>query len=156
MSNGKLILKRTAKILLFILLALGGIIISLWIYLNTDNGKNFFKNQAQLYLQQKLNTKVTIGKLDYDLPNGIELKQLYIEDKNKDTLLYAGKIDVKVKMMNLLNGEVNISKISLSDIYANLYSTKQHADFNYQFIIDAFASNDNSISANTNQKCRTE
>ena len=151
MSNGKLILKRTAKILLFILLALGGIIISLWIYLNTDNGKNFFKNQAQLYLQQKLNTKVTIGKLDYDLPNGIELKQLYIEDKNKDTLLYAGKIDVKVKMMNLLNGEVNISKISLSDIYANLYSTKQHADFNYQFIIDAFTSNDNSKSTNTNE-----
>ena len=143
MSKGKIIFKRSIKVLVYLLLSLAVILLSLWLFINSDYGKDFIKNQAQHYLQNKINTKVSIGKLNYDLPNGITLEQIYIEDKNKDTLLYAGKIDVKIKMMDLLDGEVNMSKLSVSDVYANLYSSKGNADFNYQFIIDAFASNDN-------------
>jgi hypothetical protein len=142
MSKGKIIFKRSIKVLIYLLLSLAVILLSLWLFINSDYGKSFIRNQAQQYLQNKINSKVSIGKLDYDLPNGITLEQIYIEDKNKDTLLYASKIDVKIKMMDLLDGEVNMSKFSVSDVYANLYSSKQSADFNYQFIIDAFASND--------------
>lgn len=144
MNNGKIIFKRTIKVLVYLLLTLAVLLLSLWIFINSEYGKVFIKNQAQQYLQKKLNTKVTIGKLDYTLPYGIELEQIYIEDKTKDTLIYAGKIDVKINMMRLLDGEVNISKIYLSEIFANLYSTKEKDEFNYQFIIDAFSADNNS------------
>ena len=151
MSKGKIILRRTLKVLVYLLLSLAVIIISFWIFINSDYGKNYIRKQAQQYLQKKINTKVTIGKLNYDLPNEIELGNIYIEDKNKDTLLFAGSIDVKIKMLDLLDGQVNVSKILLSDNYADVYSSKDNVEFNYQFIIDAFADKENnSNSTNTN------
>jgi autotransporter translocation and assembly factor TamB len=142
MSKGKIIFKRTIKVLIYLLLTLAVILLSLWFFINSNYGKHFIKNQAQHYLQQKLKTNVSIGKLNYDLPNGIELGNIYIEDQNKDTLLFAGKINVSIKMLDLLYGEVNIKKIYLSGVYANFYSSKEKPEFNYQFIIDAFAGND--------------
>ena len=144
MSNGKIIFKRTFKVLVYLMLSLAVIVLSLWFFINSNYGKHFIKNQAEHYLQEKLKTKISIGQLNYDLPNGIELGNIYIEDRNKDTLLFAGKINVSINMFDLLDGKVNIKKISLSDIYANLYSTKEKPEFNYQFIIDAFAGDDKS------------
>ena len=150
MSKGKIIFKRFIKVLVYLLLSLAVILLSIWLFIKSDCGKGYIKNQAQHYLQQKLKTKVTIGQLNYDLPNSIELGNIYIEDLHKDTLLFAGKINLSIKMLDLLDGNINVKKISLSDIYANLYSSKEKPEFNYQFIIDAFAGDDKSkVSANT-------
>lgn len=46
------------------------------------------KNQVQSYLQDKLKTKVIIGSVDYRLPEWIEINNVYIEDKQKDTLIF--------------------------------------------------------------------
>jgi autotransporter translocation and assembly factor TamB len=157
MSKGKIIFKRTIKVLIYLLLTLAVILLSLWFFINSNYGKHFIKNQAQHYLQQKLKTKIYIGQLNYDIPNEFELGNIYIEDKNKDTLLFAEKIKVSIKMLDLLDGQVKIDKILLSDFYANLYSSKEKPEFNYQFIIDAFADNNNSkISTKTNNTTSLE
>jgi hypothetical protein len=96
------------------------------------------RDQVQSYLQEKLNTKISIGEVDYDIPDWLKIKNLYIGDRKKDTLLFGEEVYVKLSMLKLIKNEVEIKNISLNNIYANVYRPKSDTSFNYQFIVDAF------------------
>ncbi len=134
------ILKKTGKILLYSLLLLLLLLCAGLLFIHTSYGKKIVKNQVQSYLRKKLNTTVNIGEIDYRLPQWIEIKQLYLEDRRKDTLLYGANVYVDLDMIGLIRGKIDIEKVSLKNIQANLYRNRSDSFFNYQFIIDAFSS----------------
>lgn len=146
MSSTKNIFRKSLKILLFATSGILLLLITLWIYLNSSAGKRMLREQVQSYLQKKLNTKVSIGDIDYDIPDWLKLKNIYIEDQKKDTLLYGEELCVKMNMMKLIKREVEINNISLLNVYANISRPITDTGFNYQFIVDAFADK------NTNEK----
>ena len=143
----KRILKKTAKVIVYIIGFLLVIIIVVIIFINTHSGKIFIKNKAQSYLQQKLKTKVVIASIDFSLPKWIELNGIYLEDKKRDTLLYGEKVAVDINMLKLIKGKIDIGKLSFKNIYANIYNTEKDSIFNYQFIVDAFVGPKKSVSA---------
>ncbi|MEO5991164.1 MAG: hypothetical protein ABIP68_05970, partial [Ferruginibacter sp.] len=116
------------------------IILSL-IFINTNSGKKFVKKQVVSFLTTKLKTKVSIGSVDYSLPKWVELKNIYIEDQNKDTLLYGEELAVDLEMLKLLNGNTHLRKVSLKNILINIDRQQNDSVFNYQFIVDAFTGN---------------
>ena len=116
------------------------ILISLVILINTNYGKSIIKNKVQSYLQDKIKTKFEIGSIDYSFPKSVEIKGLYIEDLQKDTLLYGERLTVDLDMFKLLWSDIDIRKVELNNIKANISRTANDFNYNYQFIIDAFAS----------------
>jgi len=74
--TAKRFLKKTGKILLYILSGVLVLIIALFIFINTNYGKRIIKNQVQSYLEKKLKTKVVIGSIDFSLPKWVSLKLL--------------------------------------------------------------------------------
>jgi len=134
----KRIIKKTGKILLYILVCVMVLVCLFLVFINMPAGKRFVKNKAQTYLQQKLKTKVEIGSVNYSLPNSIELNNIYIEDEKKDTFLYGQKIAVDVSMLKLIWGNTDIKKASLKNVFLNIYRGEKDSSFNYQFIINAF------------------
>lgn len=100
------------------------------------------KNQLVSFLAKKLDTKITVGSIDYSLPKWIKLKDIYVEDQKKDTLLYGGALGLDISMLKLINGEIDISKVSLENIVGKLNRPATDSVFNYQFIIDAFVVSD--------------
>ena len=139
--TAKRILKKTGKILLYILGILLFLIVGVLIFINTNAGKRFVKNTAQAYLQKKLNTKVVIGSVDYSLPKWVELNGVYIEDQHKDTLLYGEQLSVDLDMFKLISGNTYIRKVQMKNIYANIYRNENDTNFNFQFVINAFVAN---------------
>jgi hypothetical protein len=102
--------------------------------------QNFARKKAVAYLEKKLHTKVEINKLSLDFPKSLVLEDVYFEDRHADTLFAGGKIKVDIALLKLISSKVEISAIELKDIYANIYRTGKDTAFNYQYIIDAFAS----------------
>ena len=82
MSN-KRIIKKTGKILLYILVCVIVLLCLFFIFINMPAGKRLVKNKVQSYLQGKLKTKVSIGSINYSLPNSIEINNIYVEDQKK-------------------------------------------------------------------------
>lgn len=117
------------------------LVILAWIFINTDYGKRIVRNKIQSYLENKLKTKVVIGEIDYSLPKWIEIKNVYIEDQKKDTLLFGEKLKVDIDMIKLIRGNTYIRKVEFKNIYANITRGEKDSAFNFQFIIDAFAGN---------------
>jgi translocation and assembly module TamB len=128
--------KAILLLLVFIILLLG---VS-YIYINTDSGKHFVANQVQTFLAKKLKTKFTIGSINYHLPNEISLQNIYLQSPNNDSLLYAGELSVNIALFKLLNGETVINNIDLKNTFINVSRTENDSNFNFQFIINAFAS----------------
>lgn len=125
------------------------LIVLAWIFINTDYGKRIVRNKIQSYLEQKLKTKVVIGEIDYSLPKWITIKNVYIEDQKKDTLLYGEKLSVDLDMIKLLRGNTYIRKVEFKNMYANITRGETDSVFNFQFIVDAFAGNKPAEKVNT-------
>jgi translocation and assembly module TamB len=135
------ILKKTGKIFLWILLFVLVLVVSVFIFINTSSGKKAVRNQVAKYLSKKLQTTVSIGSVDYSLPKWLEIKNVYIEDQKKDTLLFGEELSVDVDMIKLIQGNTDIKKIFLKNISINVSRAENEIVFNYQFILNAFTGN---------------
>ncbi len=103
--------------------------------------QNFIVRKATSILSKKLNTTVKIEHVRLDLLNHINIEGIYIEDQNKDTLLYAGQVQGRITdWFFFKNGIPVIKYVGLKNAYANLYRTKDSEEWNYQFVADAFSS----------------
>ena len=119
MASAKKILKKTGKVVLWILLCLVVLLIAVFIFINTNAGKKIVRNQVEKYLENKLKTRVDIGSVDYSLPKWLKIKNVYVEDRKKDTLFYGEELSVDLDMIKLIRGNTEIHKILFKNIIGN-------------------------------------
>jgi TamB, inner membrane protein subunit of TAM complex len=141
MKKTSQILKKLGRILLWILIGVVVIIIGIVIYVNTNSGKSFVKKEVEKYLHEKFKTQVSIGVIDYSLPKWINIKNVYIEDIKKDTLIFGNELSVDIDMIALVQGNIEIQKVFLKNIFINISRGETDSVFNYQFIVNAFSGN---------------
>jgi translocation and assembly module TamB len=101
-------MKRALRITLYILGGILVILLGVVVWLNTDSGKNFLKNRAVAFLEEKLKTEVRIEKLDYRLPEMVELQEVLFRDQAKDTLLAVRRLRMDINMLKLLSNKVEV------------------------------------------------
>ncbi len=92
--------------------------------------QNFVAHRAAEFASQKLDTRVSIDRLNVELPNKINLYDFYVEDYQRDTLLYVGHLranlasvrgglnfgsalaeDAKLYIVETSNGVMNIKEV---------------------------------------------
>lgn len=136
----KKVIKKTGKLLLYILGSVFILLCLFLLFINLPVGKRLVKNKVQSYLQDKFKTKVSIGTVDYSLPKSIEISNVYIEDQKKDTLFFGEKVSVNISMFKLIWGNIDVQELSLKNIFLNVARGEKDSVFNYQFVINAFSS----------------
>ena len=88
-------------------------------------------------LSDKLHTKVTVGEIRYELFNDISIHRLYVEDQQRDTLLYVDKMDAHFDFWEFFNGKIIISSVAFDRLSANIRIDKA-GHSNLDFVIKAF------------------
>lgn len=132
-------MNKWVKRFLYFLGGLVTLILLVFLFLQTNWAKRIIRNKVAAYVSGKTGTEFRIGSIDYSLPKWVELKGVFMQDRNKDTLLYGNKIRADVAMLKLISGQIEVKKIALDDIFINLRQSQTDSVFNYQFVIDAFA-----------------
>ncbi len=136
------LLKRFFRILQYTVLSLLGLLVLLALLVNLTGVQNMIAQQAVKMLAEKLHTKVSLAHVRIDFANRIYLQGLYIEDRQGDTLLYAGEAELKATdWFFLKKGKPVISYLGLRRAYVRLHRSARSDVWNYQFIADAFSSN---------------
>ena len=105
--------------------------------LQTDPVQNWLVGQASARLTKGLGTRVAIKHVDFSFFNKMSLQGTFIEDKNKDTLLYAGNLKVRITDWFFLKDNATLEYIGLDDAVINL--RRVDSVWNYQFLVDYFA-----------------
>jgi TamB, inner membrane protein subunit of TAM complex len=133
-------LRRIFRITITIVLVLLSIILLILLLIQTGPVQNYGRRKIEAYLENKLRTKVRIGNLYIGFPSRIVLKNIYLEDRRRDTLLSGGKIEVDISMLRLLSSEFRISHLELDDVTMKVSRRLPDSAYNFQFISDAFKS----------------
>lgn len=135
--------RRLARIVIKTILFIFAFLILIVILIQTGPVQNFIRKKAVAYLENKLHTKVQVGRLYVGLPKNIILENIYVEDRQNDTLLYGGKLKINLNLLRLIfKGDIDFKSIELDNITAKIKRQLPDTAFNFQFIIDAFAPKD--------------
>jgi hypothetical protein len=128
-----------AKTILFIILFL----LIILLLLQTSPVQNVLRKNAVAWLQKKLKTRVEVGRVYVGLPKDIVLENVYIEDRQKDTLVSGGKIVADLDLFKLIfKNQLDIRSIAMDNITAKVKRQLPDTVFNFQFVVDAFTTKD--------------
>lgn len=99
--------------------------------------QTFLVQKASSILSEELGAHVDIRSVNIGFFDKVILEDVIIEDQNKDTLLHAGQLKVKINDWFFLKDNIELKYIGLEDVTVNM--NRQDEKWNYQFIADYFA-----------------
>jgi len=101
--------------------------------------QNLIRKKAVSYFEQTLNTRISIGKIYIGLPKKVVIEDVYLEDRQKDTLLHAGSLKADMALLKLIKGVVDINSIEIKNSTVKIKRELPDTLFNFQFIVDEFS-----------------
>ncbi len=132
-------LAKIARILVIIILGIVLLNVVLFLLFSIPAVQKRAADFALEKVQPIIDTRVSLDGIRIRLFNRVQLNGLYVEDQQQDTLLYAGSIITRILPWNLLSNRVAVQKLSLEDFTARAHRASPEEPFNFQFIIDSFA-----------------
>jgi len=138
---GKIILKIIAVLVILLLLMVG--------LINLPTVQTFITQKITERIKTDYNLDIRVGGVNIAIPNTLSLDDVFVADQQGDTLLFLASLDVDVRLLALLNNTVNVSYLKLETLKAKVERGPPGEDFNFQFIIDAFAGDDAETPADT-------
>ena len=135
---------RILKILRRLFIGIIVLLIAIWVLLQLPPVQTWLVHQATHQLSKDLHTKIEINHVDFSLFNRMNLEGVYVQDKNKDTLLYAGLVQVRITDWFFFKDNITLKYIGLKN--ATIKAKRTDSIWNYQFLADYFSSSDTSTS----------
>ena len=106
------------------------------VLVNLPPVQTWLVSQVAESFSKKLNTKVSIKKIDISFFNKLLLRDLLIEDQSKDTLVFAGTAKLSITDWFIFKDKAEIKYLGLDDAIVKMNRTD--SVWNYQFLIDYF------------------
>lgn len=114
--------------------------------LRNSRVQTFLVQGVAAYLSTELETNVEIGGLDVSFFLNVVFEDVSISDRQGDDLLFADRMILDVGRISWRKRKLNITKISLDQASLHLLREQDRDEYNVQFLLDYFASNDPSPS----------
>lgn len=133
---GRILLKSTGILLLLVFMLL----IALYFAVQTSSFQTWAAQKATNYLSDQLGTKVSIGKVKLVFFKSVQLEEVFIEDRQKDTLLHGGSMELRISGLDYQKQTLNLDEIKLKNTTVKLQKYRADSVFNFQFIVDYFSS----------------
>jgi hypothetical protein len=112
------------------------LIVAAFIFIETPAGQNWLAKKVTQKLSRELKTKISFKHISFSLFNKLNLEQFLLEDQRRDTLLFAGNLQVRITDWFFLKDTVELKYIGLENAVINL--KRPDSVWNYQFIADYF------------------
>jgi len=138
MNKVRLALKIVAKTILWFAIFVVIVFLAAALLVQVPVIQNRLVQLATNYVSKKTHTKIEIGKVGISFPKAVVIESLYIEDLQKDTLLFAGKAKIDIALYDLFANRITINSFALDEATVKLYNTKNDPLFNYNFLLTAF------------------
>lgn len=113
------------------------IIVAGVIFINTEWGQNIIANAVTKKLSKQLNSEISIRHVSFSLFNKMNLEGVLVKDQQKDSLLSAGKIQVRLTDWFFFKDKIVLHYVGLEDAVINLHRTD--SVWNYQYLVDYFS-----------------
>ncbi|MCK5028203.1 MAG: translocation/assembly module TamB [Bacteroidales bacterium] len=104
--------------------------------LKSSKIQTYLTHKITQEVSENLNAKFEVESVHFKFFNRIVLKNVYIEDQLKDTLLYSDEIICNIKEFSRKTKKINISKINLINAKFYLHKPDSLSPINLKFITE--------------------
>jgi len=121
-TKNPFILRKFRKITLRVLLILVLLILLLYGFLQTELGQNWLAGQLTKRFSRELQTRINIKYVKFNLFNfnKMDLEGVFVEDQKQDTLLYAGKLQVRITDWFFFKDAAELKYVGLENAVINV------------------------------------
>ena len=133
------IARQIVKASLWIASFLALIFVAIVLLIQVPSIQTAIVHYVTTFVSNKTHTKVSINSVNISFPKSVVMKGLFLEDLNRDTLLYAGKAKIDIVFYDLFHNKIAINSFALEEVNLNLKNTRKDSLFNYQFLLSAFS-----------------
>lgn len=101
--------------------------------------QNYVVDYATEVVSEALDADVRIGTISYLMPASIEVEDIFVGDRNRDTLAYIGSVTARLGVRAaIFKKQIAIKDVAVDNLHFHL-KTDSTGVTNLQFIIDALA-----------------
>jgi len=140
MNRVRSVIKWTLKAILWVVVVFVLIFIIVAGLIQIPAIQNKIIHSVTSYVSNKTHTRVEIKNISISFPKSVIIKGLFLDDLQKDTLLYAGEAKVNIAFKDLLKSKINIKSFSLEGVNLHIKRSATDSLFNYNFLLTAFSS----------------
>lgn len=142
-GRAKQIYKVLRSILFSAIAVVSILYILLYVSLTIPSIQNHIKNIATHELSKLLSTEVEIGNLDIIPFNELRLSEVKIDTPNGNRFIKIKTLGAGISLMELIfNQNIRITYVEIIGLEGNIRQEIRNGEYNFQFLIDAFASKD--------------
>lgn len=142
--------KRGLRVLRWVFLSVFILFIFLVLFVRSPWGQDIIVGKVTAFVSGKTHTEVAIKKLFITFSGGVYLEGLYLEDIKGDTLIYSDKLQANIPFWPIIRGNpISVDGVKWSGLRANVIRKDSIEGFNFQFLIDAFASDSTAAEKDT-------
>ncbi|PIB36087.1 hypothetical protein BFP72_12125 [Reichenbachiella sp. 5M10] len=146
-----------------IIRALGGCLLGIFILfvgmillIRSAWGQDLIVGKVLDFVSEKTETRVSLDRLFITFSGHVYVEGLYVEDQVQDTLLYSQDLEVSMALLPiLLDRTVDVDKVKWSGLTARV-SRPESGPYNFDFLKEAFASEDTVVEESTNRPYQFE
>ena len=146
------ILRKVLKIIAWVFASILAIFILVLLLIRLPAIQNYAVDKVTSFVSSKTGTVVSIGNIYIGFPSTVIINEIFLDDLNKDTLLHAKEIRAGVGLFGLIKGDISLGNVSLTEVTANLKRNSIDSTFNFNFLINAFASKNKPATVDTVKK----
>ena len=115
--------------------------VALSLLLDIPAVQNYAVHRAACFVSRKLETTVSIDRVDIGIFSKVRVKGFYVEDYQRDTLLYVGKLDAFITSFGIFGGGLELSRGEIADARLYLRQTPG-GEMNIKQIVDRISDPD--------------
>lgn len=130
---------KILKIFGWVVLSIIGLLILVALAIQIPWVQNQIKQKAIAFLEEKIHTKVRLDHFSLSFPKKIVIEGFYMEDQERDTLLYAGRLGIDTDLWSLTDNTIELNRVELENFTSRIKRSEQDSAFNFDYIIKAFA-----------------
>jgi hypothetical protein len=134
-------IKKLVKIAGIIALCIMALPAGAWLLVRSPSVQTYLTRQIASKISENLNAKFEVGKVDIAFFNRLILRDIYIEDQQRDTLLKADAVYVSINSLSRSKRKIVFNRIQIQKAKINLRSDADSV-INFKFIADALRSDD--------------
>lgn len=129
-------IKILAKVITTLLLVVLFLPILLGLLLQIERVQSTLAQHATELISEQLGTTVSIRSLKIGFFNRVELEEFYVEDFDRDTLIYASRLDASVANLGLISGDLVFGDLLLQDAKFHLRESSR-GEMNIKEVVDS-------------------
>ncbi|MDD4143216.1 MAG: translocation/assembly module TamB domain-containing protein [Prolixibacteraceae bacterium] len=115
---------------------LTGLCITGYIALQSSRVQTFLTRGLVKKLSERIDTNISVGKVNIALFKTVVLKDILIEDQKNDTLFYTETIYAAIDSIRFRKKLIALNRLSFRNSHINIERDSSN-NFNFQFIIDS-------------------